>query len=286
MPHHFSTYDHPTPSKPNPFDIFTGQTPWKWDHLAIFNRPAASSNRERERFVDTSTADLDLLVRNIVAYFSSPYAFNTLHALVWDVVTTITVHPCSIQGTTANVSVAGLDPIFYKHKKMAVYRHNNTGLLQDVTRGTFVDGDSLTPITGKMYIGSSYSVEHSLADILRCQQSNINKETTTGKISDPGKGIDVIAVPPVQEDVNLTKVMRVVNNQYENLVNDWSVLEEEAPLKSQTSTASAIPNHDTDSDSPSSLEFDTTLSPHLHEGAGDANLLGGTQREQVQTLGN
>ena len=186
----------------------------------MFNRPAASSDSDdEESYFDTSTADLELRVGDIVSYFSHPYAFNTLHALTWDVVTTITVHQCSVQGTTANVSVAGSDPISYEHNKMAVYRHDDTGLLNDVTRGTFVDGDSLTPIVGEMVSGSFYTAGHSMADTLRRHQTNINKDITSGKISGPSKGIDVIAAPPVQEDVNLTEVMRAVNNQYKTLVN-------------------------------------------------------------------
>ena len=199
--------------------------------------------------------------------------------------TTIAVHSCSVQGTTANVFVAGSDPISYEHNKMAVYRHDDTGLLQDVTLGTFVDGDSLTPITGKLSTGSYYSAGHSMADILRRQQSNINKDIASGKISGPSKVIDLIAAPPVQEDVNLTEVMRAVNNQYKTLVNAWSILEEESQLESQSSTASAIPNRDADSNSPSPLGFDATLSPLLYEGEGDANSHGDDSEVAGATVG-
>ena len=193
------------------------------------------------------------------------------------------MHQCSVQGTTANVSVAGSDPISYEHNKMAVYRHDDTGLLHDVTRGTFVDGDSLTPIVGEMLAGSFYTAGHSMADTLRRHQANINKDIASGKISGPSKGIDVIAAPPVQEDVNLTEVMRAVNNQYKTVVNAWSILEQEAELQSKTSTTSQIPNHNTCSDSPSPVAFDASLSQLLHEGAGDTNLATATTVGQVNT---
>ena len=53
---------------------------------------------------------------------------------------------------------------------------NDTGLLNDVTRGTFVDEDSLTPIVGEMLSGLFYTAGHSMADTLRRHQANINKD--------------------------------------------------------------------------------------------------------------
>jgi hypothetical protein len=58
--HHFSAHE-------TTVDIFMGQTLWKWEHLAIFNCPAPSSDSNEESYFDTSTADLELCVGDIVA---------------------------------------------------------------------------------------------------------------------------------------------------------------------------------------------------------------------------
>ena len=60
----------------------------------------------RKKVFDTSTPDFELCVCNIVACFSYPYTFNMFHALAWYVVTTVTVHHCSVQGTTVNGTVS------------------------------------------------------------------------------------------------------------------------------------------------------------------------------------
>ena len=131
----------------------------------------------------------------MIAYFSHPYAFNRLHLLTWDVVTSISVFECSFNGTLAKVDVAGSDPISYKQNKMDVYRQDLKGLLQDVTQGTFVDSDSLTPIAGQATRGYFYSAGDALSDILHCQQSKVNQDIAPDKISGPSNGIDVIAAP-------------------------------------------------------------------------------------------
>ena len=160
---------------------------------------------------------------------------------------------CRFKGTLAKVFAAGPDPIAYEHNKMAVYCHNLNGLIQDVTLGSFVDGDSLTPIADKMSRVLFYSAGHALANIIHRQQSQVKEDILSGKISGPNKGINVIVVPLLQENATLSNVMHTVNNQYKTMVKAWSTPKEEEQLQSQRPTTSTISTHDAGNDLPPPL---------------------------------
>ena len=123
--------------------------------------------------------------------------------------------------------MAGSDPVSYDHNKMAVYCHDKTGVLQDVTQGRFVCGEQLTPVSGEMAPGSFYSSGNLMADIFHRCQSDFNRRlAAAGKIPTPSRGINVVPPSHAQKDSNLYEVMRQVTNQHKTIVNAWSIIEE------------------------------------------------------------
>lgn len=232
---------------------FIGDTVDETKHLSVFNYqlPKFSSDgneieEESEYESDNSYKKVlgDLRAGDVVLYFQYPAGHMQLSGLSWSRVVSITSKEDDDGDMTADVMLSNeFDYIDYESNRIAVYRHDEKGVLQDITAGGFVGMSSLHLIDGSMDRGTYATQVDKARAVFRRSEDNLNRKLVEeGMINSAEDGVSLgITQSGTKEDSVLTKVMACIIAQFEKNVKETHALREKnRELREQLKLAADI----------------------------------------------